>query len=68
MRAPPATSDASKEGVCDIPVLVAVLGVVVIGQEKLTTTEDYAKNMKANAQAVKATRRRVSGSSRGCCN
>ena len=35
-----------------IPVLVAVLGVVVMGQGKLTTTEDYAKNMKANAQAV----------------
>ena len=35
-----------------IPVLVVVLGVVVMGQGKLTTADDYAKNMKANAQAV----------------
>jgi hypothetical protein len=35
-----------------IPVLVVVLGVVVMGQGKLTTADDYAKNMKANAQAA----------------
>ena len=35
-----------------ISVLVAVFGAVVMGQGKLTTTEDYAKNMKANAQAA----------------
>jgi hypothetical protein len=35
-----------------IPALLVVLGVVVSAQGKVTTVEEYAKLMKANAQAV----------------
>jgi hypothetical protein len=34
-----------------IPAVMALLGVVVIAQAKLTTVEEYTKVMKANAQA-----------------
>ena len=37
-----------------MPSLIAILGVVVTAQSKLTTAEDYSKNMKANAQAAGA--------------
>ena len=37
-----------------IPAVMAVLGVVVVAQAKLTTAEDYTALMKANAQAVAA--------------
>lgn len=37
-----------------IPAAMAIVGVVVIGQGKVTTAEEYTKVMKSNAQAVGA--------------
>ena len=45
-----------------ISVLVAVLGVAVMAQAKLTTPEEYAMAMKANAQAVGAMNKAIASS------
>jgi len=39
--------------------LMAVLGAVVIAQSKITTTEEYAKVMKSNAQANGASNKAI---------
>ena len=45
-----------------ISALVAVLGVAVMAQVKLTTADEYTKVMKANAQAVGAMNKAIGSS------
>jgi len=45
-----------------ISALVAVLGVAVMAQAKLTTAEEYAAAMKSNAQAVGAMNKAIGSS------
>lgn len=44
-----------------VPALTAVLGAGVLAQAKLTTVEQYAQVMKANAQAVGALNKALGG-------